>query len=577
MNPAFRLLPCALLIAGACGGKEARDPGERLAGRVDLCVSDALQVVEGSLRIQRDPWLTRWYGREAESDAPAEIGDERPALLVETPSRLRVDLHAAAGPRSLRVAARRQRPHASAAAGPTLLVELFWEDPGETPRSLASARLATEQDRWQDLAAELPATPGTLWLVARSADGRLADQAAGGVSWGAPVIAPSTPPPLPDVILITVDTLRADAMEAMPQTSALIKGGLWAARAVAPSNWTLPSFASLWTGTAAGSHGAGRGAFTNTPLSGVETRGFTALGRAPSFPEALRAAGWASAGVHQNPFLEDWTGLSRGFERWVRVHDRVGAVAGPAEAWWEQNAHRPRFLVLHWMTPHLPYGAEDEGDPLHALAWREFLSQDHSPAERAAFFALEAGACAELQRRYFAEAAALDAEIGRLLPRLLSTARDPVLLFWSDHGEELWDAGSFEHGHSFDDSVVRVPLGVHWPGRQVERTLLEAVPAGDLGLHLLHLLAASDAGVAAAVRETARGLPPCGLAPDCPAGGSGAASGFPLYRSSSGGVIFDAAGGRRELPFTGEGSGGEAPVLDAQVARRLEELGYSGR
>jgi hypothetical protein len=564
----------AALCAGACGNSTG-DPGARLSGRVDLTAPAAVAAVAGSVRAARDPWLTRWYGRESAAGAPATIGDERSALLTETPSRLRVDLPAATGARRLRTAAR--RTHSRSADEPTLRAELFWEEPDAPPRALAFALLAAQDDRWHALGAELPASAGTLWLVARVEDVAQAARPAGAVSWGSPVVAPASPPPLPDLILITVDTLRADAMAHMPRTRALLRDSLWAEQAIAPSNWTLPSFATLWTGRAPHEHGAGRGPFASEPASGAEARAFTALGTSPDFPSALRAAGWATAGVHQNPFLEDWTGLSRGFERWVRVHDEVGAVAGPAEAWWEENAHRPRFLLLHWMTPHLPYGAEDAGDPLRGSAWRDFLAGDHAPAQRAAFFALPEAARAELRRRYAAEVAALDVELGALLPRLLASARDPILLFWSDHGEELWDAGSFEHGHSFDDSVIRVPLGMHWPGHQQARTLGEGVPAGDLGLHLLHVLAGSDARIATTLRATGAGLPPCGLTPECPAGGRGAASAMPLYRAEFGGVEFDAAGARRLLPFTGAGSGGHAPTLDADVARRLAELGYAGR
>lgn len=579
MSHPIRILAAAALLGCGCGsGADAgADPGTRLTGRLDLSAPGAIEVVEGRARALRDPWLTRWYGRESETGAPALIGDERPGLRVTTPSRLRVELTAAGGTREVRAAARRSRPAAPAAGAPPLRAELFWEEPGTPPRSLAVAVLAPEDDRWHELAAPLPAAAGSLWLVARADGPGQAGVAAGEVSWGAPVVAPTAPPPLPDVILITVDTLRADAMAHMPQTRALMRGGLWAERAVAPSNWTLPSFASLWTGLTPREHGAGRGAFAPVPQPGPEARAFTALDAEVSFPAALAAAGWAAAGVHQNPFLEDWTGLSRGFERWVRVKDEVGAVAGPAVDWWERNAHRPRLLLLHWMTPHLPYGGEDEGDPLRSLDWREFLAGDHEPAARAAFFALDETARAEVRRRYAAEVAALDAELGALLPRLLADARDPVLLFWSDHGEELWDAGSFEHGHSFDDAVIRVPLGLRWPGHESERELGEGVPAGHLGLHLLHRLADSEPRIGAALRATSHGLPPCGLAPDCAAGGRGARSELPLYRATEDGVQFDAHGGRTSLPFTGAGSRGRAPVLDPDVARRLAELGYGGR
>lgn len=570
MSRSSRLLLPLALLAGACG-RGAREPA---GDRLDLLAPGALVAVEGEARLGREARLTSWYGRESAEGAPELLGDERPALRVSTPSRLRAALPAGA-PRRLTLAARRVRPEP--AGTPALRAEAFWEPEGGPPRSLRAEEFAADDDGWREWGIDLPEEAGTLWLVARAAHPGLAAQSAGSLCWGAPCVAPSRPPPLPDLILVTVDTLRVDALDAMPRTRALFDGGLWAPRAVAPSNWTLPSFASLWTGLPADQHGAGRGDFAAEPAPGAEARRFSPLGPSPDFPSALRAAGWAAAGFHQNPFLEDWTGLSRGFDRWVRLRDEPAALREPALAWWRAHAHRPRLLLLHWMTPHLPYGEEDEGDPLRARDWRAFLAGDHAPEERATFFALSETERAEVRRRYRAEAARLDAEIAGLVEALRAEGRDPALLFWSDHGEELWDEGSFEHGHSFAEALVRVPLALRWPGRVPPRTLEGAVPAGQLGLHLLHVLGGADAGAAAALRRAAAGLPPCGLTPECPAGGRGAECTSPLYRAAHGGARYPAGGGRELLPFLGRGSGGAPAALDAETLSRLAELGYSGR
>jgi hypothetical protein len=564
-----------LLLLAACGKAPAEpgvDAGFQLTGRVDLLEPGLCHIVEGELRPGRDAWLTRWFGRESDAGAPALLGDDRPSLLVSTPSRLRVSLPEVAGPRLFRGAVRRER----AGTDPSLRAELFWQAPGSDPRSLAAAELQPSDDRWQELAAELPTEAGDLWLVARHTHPGLAAQSGARLAWGSPVIAPLQAPRLPDIILLTVDTLRADAIAHMPTVRQLFAPGEWAGSAVAPSNWTLPSFASLWTGRDADQHGAGRGSFSTTPLPVATPREFTALNMVRSFPEALRDAGWATACVHQNPFLESWTGLARGFDAWIRTPDGIQANRAPAEAWWQANAHRPRLLVLHWMSPHLPYGAPDDTDPLSELDWRAFLSEDHTPEERRAFFDLPEEKRAEVRRRYFEQAAELDREITAWLPGILATARRPVLLFYSDHGEELWDAGSFEHGHSFDDSVVRVPAALTGIGVASARLLNAPLPAGHLGLHLLHRLGQSDERIAAALRRTARGLPECGFAPDCPAAQRPPRSSSPLYRAEHGGVRIEADGTRSFLPFRGEGSGGVAPILDSEMIRRLAELGYTG-
>ena len=347
--------PLPLLVLAACGkssGPAEADEGARLTGRLDLLQPGRCQIVEGELALGRDVWLTRWYGRESEPDAPDLLGEDRPGLLATTPSRILIHLAAASGPRALRSAVRRERP----GSDPLLRAEIFWQSPGEDPRSLAAVELPPEDDRWHAIAADLPVEAGDHWLIARHAHPGLAAQAGARVSWGSPVVAPSLPPDLPDIILLTVDTLRADAIAHMPYARQLFASGEWAGSALAPSNWTLPSFASLWTGLESELHGAGRGAFSALPAPGPESRAFTALGPARTFPEALHDAGWATACVHQNPFLEPWTGLARGFDSWIRTRDEIQSNRAPAEAWCQANAHRPRLLVLHWMTPHLPYG-----------------------------------------------------------------------------------------------------------------------------------------------------------------------------------------------------------------------------
>lgn len=572
-----RLAASALLWAGvSCGessGSNVADPGRALTGRLDLTRTEAWVAVEGAARVGRDAWLTSWFGRESAPGAPALLGDERVALIVQTPSRVRCPLPAATAARTFRAAVRRE------SAGSALRAEVFFQAPGEAPRSLTAVELGADPSPWQEVAADLPTAAGDLWLVARRASSAVADQPAGVLAWGAPTVAPASAPDLPDLIVITVDTLRADAMDALPSTRALFGAGEWAAAGLAPSNWTLPSFASLWTGLPADQHGAGRTAFpSETPgASASAARDYTMLGAHPTVPESLHAAGWATACFHQNPFLESWTGLARGFDQWTRTADAPDAQRAPVETWWRAQAHRPRLLVLHFMRPHLPYGSEDEGDPLRALPWREFLASDATPEERRAFFDLSPAAREEVRRRYREEVAALDRELAAWLPALIATARRPAFVFFADHGEELWDAGSFEHGHGFDASVVRVPAGFAWREGGAPLAIPGPAPAGHLGLHLLHRLAESDRNLARTLERTGRGLPACAFAPGCPAHGKvPIASLRPLYRAEHDGVVVGRDGGLEFLPFTGAGSGGAAPALDAAVLERLRALGYAG-
>jgi hypothetical protein len=473
---------------------------------------------------------------------------------------------------------------AAADGGPTLRAELFFEDASGALHSLVAAELPGDDDRWRELRAEVPAEAGRLHLLARHASSALAGDAGARVVWGAPrVRSAARPSDRPDIVLLTVDTLRAgaDFEEMAPQLRTLLERGIYWPRAVAPSNWTLPAYASLLTGLDAGEHGAGRADFPAEPGKRPD---YTALhADMRTVVEALQDAGWATCMVHQNPFLEPWSGMSRGFERYLRVVDDPAAGADATRAWWQAQAHRPRLLVVHLMTPHLPYDAAGkEGvealpvNPLEALAYQEFLAGDHSVEERRAFFDFPEDARAAVRQHYRAEVGRVDRAVSDWLLPLVETgfASPQGLLFalHADHGEELWEDGGFEHGHSFDDSVIRVPLGLVWPERLEPEVRDEPAAAHLLGVELLHLLGVEDS------LSDRQGLADRGVLDRCllhdPP--DEVNTSHPLYRATRGGRVFPRDAPPRDLPFTRRGSGGPVPSLRADVARRLAELGYAG-
>ncbi len=583
MLPCTPRLKCQLALALA-GVLAACGPGPVDTATVgwDPLHGDGFEVVAGKVELTRDAWVSRWYGQE--SPAAAEtvlLGDERAVLRVQTPSHLAVVL-GAGEPRQFQSGLRR------GVGGPegALRAELFWESTeGGEPRSLFAIELE-EDAQWHELTADVPAEAGTLRLLVRYTHPALAEIPGPTVSWGAPRVSPKTPTPesagLPDIILVTVDTLRADYVPAaMPWVSQTVARGSYWPQAISPSNWTLPAYASLLTGLDAGEHGAGRSDFNAEPGGG---RDYTELqSNLRTFVGTLSDAGYATCMVHQNPFLEPWTGLSRDFERWVRVADAPLAGREVADAWWAQNADRPRLLVLHFFAPHLPYSAESvEGlfdasaapDPFEGLEVEAFLAGDHSTEERADFFALSPELQDAVRQRYQGEVRVLDRRLEEWLgPRLsqawtvgagdsaISEPRSLMFAFHADHGEELWDDASFEHGHSFHDSVTRVPLALVWPGRILPAVDTRPVSARLLGLEILRVIGLEDDALPAA--DLAERLPPT------------ARSTHPLYRSKTGGRVFSLDGSAELLRFDGQGSGGDAPVLPESVARQLAELGYA--
>ena len=271
--------------------------------------------------------------------------------------------------------------------------------------------------------------------------------------------------PRPSILLVVCDTLRPDALgsygaeRATPALDGLAADGVRFDQARSSSPWTLPSFGTLLTGTPPSAHGARRRGAND--FSGV-SRDLATV------PERLAAAGYRTAAVVTNPYLRRTFGLARGFDvydyarppkgRKVRADAQIDRALEHLGA----DVEAPLFLLVHLFDPHMGYDPPRElVDAEHALGEQELKrfhrrlwEKDRAPSDEDR----------ELARAlYDAEVRFADGELGRLLEALDDDPREWLVVFTSDHGEELWDHGGFEHGHTMYDELVRVPLVVRWP------------------------------------------------------------------------------------------------------------------
>ncbi len=252
-------------------------------------------------------------------------------------------------------------------------------------------------------------------------------------------------PTRPNVLLVTIDTLRADRLGcygytagATPVQDALAGRGVRFATAIAHAPLTGPSHASLLTGL--------------TPLRhGVRDNGRPTLAATvPTLAEAFRDAGWRTAAFVSGFPLDHRFGFDRGFESY---DDRLPRGSDPRRAAFvERTAERttgavlrwlgtaapsaPWFLWVHYFDPHAPY---------------------EPPPEQAARFA---------GRPYDGEVAFVDAQLGRLLQAVENgnRGRETLVLVTSDHGESLGEHGEETHGVFIYDATLRVPLVLAGPG-----------------------------------------------------------------------------------------------------------------
>ncbi len=277
-----------------------------------------------------------------------------------------------------------------------------------------------------------------------------------------------------NVVLIVVDTLRADHLgfygydrPTSPELDKWASRGLVFEQALAPSPWTLPTFGSILTGLLPIQHGAGaryqsEKKWRRSPMSREVV----------TLPEILRQQGFATGAIVNNPFLREHFGAARGFDVYDYEKGRqADTVVDLAQAWIAARQDRPFFLMVHLIDPHLPYDAPESvagkfgevSSPSLTTRGRKSIVEalsDLTDADREA-----------IGIRYDEEVAFVDRELGRLLAFLeeQSLLKRTLVVLTSDHGEELFDHGGFEHGHSMFQELLRVPLVLWGPGIEAGR------------------------------------------------------------------------------------------------------------
>lgn len=272
-------------------------------------------------------------------------------------------------------------------------------------------------------------------------------------------------PTRPHVVLISLDTLRRDRLGCYGSPRATSpRLDAWAAAraqvfddAVADSNWTLPSTASLLTGLSTGQHGVL--AFPSTLDERTRT-----------LAEILSEAGYGSTALTEGGFVSPAFGMHRGFDLFVVQPHHGSDWSRALERVVRRGEDQPQFLFLHTYRAHSPW-PEDErfADPAAPyagpLAGRD-LTDDVLDALQRGEIPAGPAEQAEVRRRYDAAVARLDVFVGPFLDDLeaaLPVGRRMIVVT-SDHGEHLFEHGHITHGRSLHGAVLDVPLLVSWPG-----------------------------------------------------------------------------------------------------------------
>lgn len=265
---------------------------------------------------------------------------------------------------------------------------------------------------------------------------------------GEPPAADARAPAGTPVVLVSIDTLRADRLPAYGYggvaTAAIdrLRGdGILYERAYSHVPLTLPSHSSLLTGLLPAGHGLrdNIGYFLDAER--------VAAGEIPHLPLALQRAGYATGAAVSSYVLRSKMGLDQGFDLYedsieFRTGTGLGGLQRPgsetlelSRGWLREHADEPFFFFFHIYEPHTPY------QPLP-----EFASRYADP--------------------YDGEVASADRIVGDLFAELdrLGVYERAIVILLSDHGEGLGQHGEDEHGVLLYSSTLHVPLIVKLPG-----------------------------------------------------------------------------------------------------------------
>jgi arylsulfatase A-like enzyme len=314
----------------------------------------------------------------------------------------------------------------------------------------------------------------------------------------------------PNVLLITLDTVRADHLSVYgygrrttPNLEAL--AATVYQRAIASSNWTLPSHASIMTGQSPRRHGAHLS-------SGTAAGGLRISESSTTLAEALVREGYDTRAVVANTaVLLPSLGFGRGFDDYERpvaegpvapIPDRylmqsplrrlIARASGNAREYTSadeisrlagdaldvgRRTGKPFFLWLNYMDAHSPYAPPAPFDVRYpgkdaSFRWDAFPEMFREVTVRRTRVLTERE-IGHLTSQYDGSIAYLDEQLGCLFERMRATGAydNTLIIITADHGESLGDAGLLAHSYSLNQSQVWVPLLIKYPGQTRRETV----------------------------------------------------------------------------------------------------------
>jgi arylsulfatase A-like enzyme len=332
----------------------------------------------------------------------------------------------------------------------------------------------------------------------------------------------------PNLLLVVMDTARADAFEpwgapagATPLIADLARRGTAVPATVAPSNWTLPSHASMFTGLLPSALGLTSGVRMGAP-GGMASRALLEANAGRVLAEVLRRRGYTTRGISSNPWIHQVNGFGTGFDvfhslkgverkpageglrtrlEWMLDAWRARADDGAQEAGailrgWMEEGPQPFFWFVNLMECHSPYLPPR---PYNDLPGLERIRAARDAARYQTPQGIHKVCVGDLEmppdtvertRHLYASAVRqMDDWLAGLIEDLdrRGVLNDTLVVVTSDHGENLGEDGLIGHMFSMSDRLLRVPLVFSTPvatpdGAPATLAQLPQMLAGALGI-----------------------------------------------------------------------------------------------
>jgi len=287
-----------------------------------------------------------------------------------------------------------------------------------------------------------------------------------------PMIAPERDD-RPNLLVISIDTLRKDAIspygadpEKTPKLQSLADNGVVFDQFWSTSPWTLPAYASLFTAEYPSTHGAGADRVTEVEPGKTQATLGVASG-IPSLVSHFRQLGYSTQSFYSNGHLNLFSGIDKGFDGYVWYGLTGETAVTSFHEWTAEVDDRPFFAFVQMTDPHWPYVVPrsfakklpmpetSDNESLVGLPVEMFREgvpeQDRQDMTEIYGFLVQY----------------MDKHVGGILRTLekRGLTEDTLIVFHTDHGEELWDHGEWWHGHTHHAELENVSLIFSWPGK----------------------------------------------------------------------------------------------------------------